>query len=724
MKKLLFAAALIAGGAVLLQDLSSGHGGTYRGPGDTVPAGGGGGGGGGPTSPGSGGAPGAPSGPGPTSPGPVTPGAPGGAPAGGGGGPQTGPGNTDTGPDLTIWDYWWGFNREPYINLKSHIHSADVTTGSDEFFIGQGEKTQARDTLRPSETTIRSVIVPALKEALKNEKNNHIVTGAMMALAKIGDQKDESGKAIDGFSEYIKPFLADSNQEIKETAGLALGILASDDPANLEILTALVNDKAEILRNNHKVQITERITDRSRAFAAYGLGLLGYKAKDETRKQIVDTLVKLVDGEARKMATRDLAVACISSVGLIALPVDEAAMATPLDPKKDPPKVTEIKSRFDQIVWLMGLFKDEQGLNFLVRAHVPQAVARLLSDLPADSAGAANLRNYAAAVFMEDVRKLSKAKNEVQASCAIALGQLGDADDQPLDVAIRKALMEAKEELASNVMAKHFAAIALAQCSSRPGTGANPMFAVDPKNKDNSRKYLLETFSKAKGVYRPWVALALGVLERGVTDNNKGMLISPDTATVLRGALGEAKSPPEVGAYAIAMGIMRDSGGKEVLIEKLEKVGDDGAKGFLSIGLGLINDRESIERIQAIVKKSQYRPELLKSAAIALGMLGDKELVKELIAMLENATGLAPQAAISSALGFIGDKNSVDPLIAMLKDKQKTESARGFAAVALGIVADKEDLPWNAKISVNINYFANTASLTNPAQGTGILDIL
>ena len=115
---------------------------------------------------------------------------------------------------------------------------------------------------------------------------------------------------------------------------------------------------------------------------------------------------------------------------------------------------------------------------------------------------------------------------------------------------------------------------------------------------------------------------------------------------------------------------------------------------------------------------------MLRSSAIALGLLGDKDLVPELTEMLRNAKGLSAQAAISSALGFIGDARSVDPLIEMLQNQSLTASARGFAAVALGIVADKEELPWNAKISVNINYRANTETLTDSQQGTGLLDIL
>lgn len=720
MKKLLFAAALIAGGAVLLQDLSSGHGGTYRGPGDTVPAGGGGGGGGGPSSPGSGG-PSAPGGGGPSSPGPASPGAPGGGPGGSGGGPQSPGGGGDAGPDLTIWDYWWGFNREPYINLKSHIHSGAVVTGSDDFFLGRGEKQQARDSLRPSEATIRSTVVPELQNALRTERSNHIVTGAMIALAKIGDPKGEDGKPEDGFSQDIKKFLADGNQEIAETAGLALGILASETPANLEILTALVNNKSDVLRSQHGVQLTGSISDRSRAFAAYGLGLIGYKAKDENRKQIVDTLTKLFEGEASKMATRDLAVACLTAIGLTPLPIDEAAMASPVDTKKGFPRPAEIKNRFDQVMWVMSQFDNEQGIDFLVRAHAPITAARLLADLPAGP-GAENLRGLVAKRLLQDITKLSKAKQEIQQSCVIALGQIGDCDDQELDKEIRAGLMSAREELAANLMAKNFAAIALAQVASRPGSGANPMAGLDPKSKENVRKFFQETFSKAKSVYRPWVALAVGVLERGVQDNK--YTSSTEMASMIREALRDAKQPSEVGAFAISLGIMKDSGGKEVLRDKLNNISDDTAKGFTAVALGLIDDRESIELIQGIIKKSKYRPDLLKSAAIGLGILGDKTVVPELVTMLDSATGMASQAAISSALGFIGDSRSIDPLIAMLKDKQKTDNARGFAAVALGIVADKEELPWNTKISVNINYRANTSTLTSPDSGTGILDIL
>jgi hypothetical protein len=118
MKKLLLAAAALAAGSLCLQDISTGHGGTYRGPGDTVPpGGGGGGGGGGPAVPG----PVGPTGPGPA--GPAGPGQTGGsAPTGGmiaGATSQATTGlGSEVGGGLPRWRFWWEFNKDPYLNLK------------------------------------------------------------------------------------------------------------------------------------------------------------------------------------------------------------------------------------------------------------------------------------------------------------------------------------------------------------------------------------------------------------------------------------------------------------------------------------------------------------------------------------------------------------------------------------------------------------------------------
>ncbi len=716
MKKLLIAAAFVAAGSLALQDIASGHGGTYRGPGDTVPPGGGGGGGGG-GGPGSAG-PSTPGPAGPTTPGAVSPGAPA---AAGATGPTTS-GGGDTGVDLTIWQYWWGFNKEPYINLKAHIHSGSVVTGSDDFFLGLGEKEQSRDSLRPTPETIRGKIVPALRKALETERSNDILDASLIALAKIGDAKAEDG--YEAMSVDIKKFLAHSNQQLRETAAVSLGILANDSEDNVGILLALLGNDNSTLRGQYDLQVLGNISPRTRAYAAYGLGLIAHKAGDETRQQIVDALIVLLDGEGKTMGSRDVQVACLIAMGLAPLPDDPTAEPFELrDEKKSSgwPKPEQVTNRQEQIAYAMSYFEDEMGNNHLIRAHVPMAVARLLQDIPGEHWIRAKVANR----FLYDVGQFTKQSDEVKQSCVQALGVIGDCDEDEIDVNIRAGLMEVKDHIADR-QARNFALIALGQACGRPGKGAGDPIGglVNAKRGKSPRAFLIDALARSQSGVRPWAALSLAVMERSLKDAKHP--VSEDVLRALRDVLRDSKSPAEVAAYAVAVGVLKDDDAKTVLVlrDKLAKIGDDEARGYCAIGLGLMDDRGAIVQIQEVIQKSKYKPDLLKQAAIGLGLLGDKQIVDGLIDMLDQATGLSSQAAISSALGFIGDARSVDPLIGMLEDDQKTDLARGFAAAALGIVADKEELPWNTKISVNINYRANTTTLTNPDAGDGILDLL
>ncbi len=708
MKKLLLLGALLAGGALGLQDVSVGHGGTYRGPGDTVPPGGGGrGGGGAPTSPN----PSGPSGPGPsgpTSPRPGGPGAPGAGPAGPTA-PSTGGGSSS--PDLTLWQFWWGFNKDPYLNLKSHIHSRSTLTGSDDFFLGHGQQAQAKDSLRPSEATIRDTIVPALIQALKTENNNDIVTGAMLALAKIGkvgDEVSEGGKSR--FQGVIQPFLRDSNQEIAETAAVALGVLGN--PVSVPDLKHLLLDTpSERMR---LVGSESGVNYRTRAFAAFGLGQIGYETTDlAVRRDIVDALWQIC--ESPRMATRDIKVAAVIAMGLVPLdvePVDPAA-----DVENEGSKTAAAPTnRGEQIQYLIDFFQADKDKNkhFLVRAHAPRAITKLLEGLPSEQYR--KLKKQVVAVLEPYVSKRGHiGQRELRQSAALAFGQLGDLDGDQEDVIIRKALMEATGNKSQQV--KFFSVIALGQLGGRPGDNREDPLA----GLEEVRETLMTHLARGKTQVRPWAGLAIGVMERGL--DNHEVEQSEASLLALRSALKKTKTVVEVGAYAIACGIAGDTDAEAVLLDKLDTMADDEVRGNIAIGLGLMNSVAALQDIQEVVAKSKYRGELLKQAAIALGLLGDKDVVTTLIIQLEEAKTLTTQAAIASALGFIGDARSVDPLVEMLGDQTKTGPARGFAAVALGIVAEREVLPWNSKFSVDINYRANTRTLTG-GGGTGLLDIL
>jgi len=679
-------------GSGLLLSIAFGHGGTYRGPGDTVPAGGG----GNPTG-GTGGAP-TPGGGGPPTGGPT--GAPtGGAPTGGGGTGGTPParpqGGTPTGGppavDLTNWEFWWNFNKDQFLGLRSAIYSGPETGWS-------GDDHGRRNALIPSQSEIREKIVPGLELALETERQNDIVTAALVALAKIGDVRDEDGRSA--FVERFKTWLPDHTQEVAETAGVAFGILANDSCVRLLIDIANDSEMGRKLVGQGTVPI------RTRAFATYGLGLIGARtASNAVRGEIVDALVALL-GSSEK-ATRDVQVAAVISLGL-----------TPID--WNPSSAFEgrsgaASSRGAQIQFLQGLFRNESGER-LARAHVPGALAHLLTrerDLPAEGRA---LREAVLGSFSERIGEHTSEREEVQQSCVLALGQLVDLDDDAADARARADLGRIADH--GQTQSRAFALIALGQIGGHPGDGNGSAESLN-----GIRGLLVEKLTGGSTSLRPWAALGLGICEREIEElGSAAFPLSAEVRSTMRSAFRTA-SQETVGAYAIALGIARDTESAALLQGRLMDISESGQQGYTALALGMIGAVDAKARIQGLIRSSKYKAELLRQAAIALGLLGDKTLVPELVTMLAESKSLASQAAVASALGFIGDARSIDPLLAMLKNKQLTGTARGFAAVALGIVADKESLPWNAKISTNINYRANTSTLTTP-EGTGLLDIL
>jgi len=703
MKKLVLAAALLAGGSIGLQSLSHAHGGQYRGPGDTVPPGGGGSGGGaaGPAS-----GPAGPSTPGPTAPGTPGAGAPGAPGQGPGNRPTTG-GGADAGADLTLWSFWWEFNKEPFLNLKAAVGSGGAETGSEGWFLGQGEKKQGKDSLRPSQEQIRQKVVPALLAALEKETNNDIVTGSMIALAKIGDAASETGDSP--FEKVISKFLGDKNQEISETSAVALGILAN--PKSIPTLELLLTDHPD---GRKLVGSSQEVNYRTRAFAAYGLGLIGARASSEDdRKSVVTILRKVLETDQTK--TRDLKVSCIIALGMV--PLETIETPASVQPEKKGMLVAPENSRVAQLDYLVAYLQNDSN-EYLVRAHCPTALARLVAGLPDELHK--SYREKISDDLIARIGSKSKDRAEVIQSSVVALGLLGTNDKaNPTDKKIFDALVSVPKDV-SDQQARNYAMIALAKLGGTTAPGAK-----DPEGgADEIAKAILGQLASGKGNLPAWAGIACGVMANKLSLSNPQANKIGTLQTAVRSALGEEKAAERVGAFAIAAGIMKDQEATETMLKLLDSQKDTTARGYIAIGLGLMNARESMEKIQKIVDESKYKPELLKQGAIALGLLGDKNVVELLITQLQEAKGLANQAALSSALGFIGDHRSIDPLVTMLQNDGITERARGFAAVALGIVADKEDLPWNSKISVDLNYRASTSTLTDQSSGTGILDIL
>ncbi|MBK8977016.1 MAG: HEAT repeat domain-containing protein [Planctomycetes bacterium] len=684
--------ALASAWALLAPENLPAHGGRYLGPEDVVPPNPGGGGGrrpgpGGPVTPRPGG-PGGPALPGPLTPG-GGPGTGGGSGPGGGGGPATGSG-IQLAPDLTGWEFWWEFNRDPYIALRDAIHTDHVTTGGDEFFMGYGRRASSRNTLAPTRSQILGEILPALNRALESTGQRDIVSSCMVAMAKIGEDTEDIH-----IVSTLRRRLTERDQEVRETAALALGI--SQLPEALPDLLALLRDDAA----GRRLVADSSVDDRTRAFAAFGVGLIAWATSDhDVKQQALDALLgALADDRA---ANGNVRVPVICAIGL-------------LRPDPASPKGRTMLIR--ALTALDAYFARDLGASEeLIQSHTLTAAARLL-DASCDEPDAelaslvAHHRDLCLAIVTDRAPRKLRGDDPLRAAI-LALGQLTPRADgdvaEPATKAVSDALV-AYERSGRDAQARYFAMIALAQI----GGTAN-------------RDALLAVLERGqKALEKPWAAIALGVLayrEREATGRDP----RPDdlVGQRLEHWLGALKTPSAVGALAVGLGLAGHRPAADAMLESLDKyASQDQLAGYLCIGLALLGDDRAREPIRRLVETSVRRPERLLQAAVALGKLGDKSAVDTLQHLLAAGDqNLARLSAIASALAFVGDRRSVQPLCRMLFDPDLTDLSRAFAAVALGGVADKESLPWNSKIRCDMNYRAAVETLTN--QVNGVLDIL
>lgn len=603
-------------------------------------------------------------------PGAGTPGSPG--PAGpmtpGGGGPNTG----SRGVSTTSWQSWWDFNKDPYLNLKEAIHSTGVISSSDEFFMGFSRRVIARDTLAPTRAQITDRVLPELKRQLERTKQRDIVSACLVAMAKIGVDHPEF-RILD----EMRPHLASRDQEVRETAALAMGI--SQMPGAVADLTALATDA----RAGRALCKRPEVDNRTRAFACYGLGLIAFGSRDDrVKRRCFLTLAKVLRTETEPVVDRNIPVAAIRAIGLTR------------------PRASDTRLRDDCVYALWSYYDKRTGASEqVIQAHVPPAVAQLLGR------GGDAVATYKEALAGELGGVRGKRHLAIYQSAVIALGVLCESPEASADDAKYSGVLWHYFREGTDEQTRSFCLIALAKIG-----GA--------RNRDE----LLAAFARgSKAIVKPWAAIALGVLgfdtrQKGVPDDGIGR--------ALLGELKELKNPQTQSAVAIALGLCgyRDAAGDLEELLQSNQHRDDLA-GYLCVALALMESRRSIEIIRGLVAESTRRPELLKQAAIALGKLGDKKAADQLQAMLRQPPlNVAKLGAVAAALGFIGDRRSIPPLIAMLQDNSITPLSRAFAAVALGGVGDKELLPWNSKLAVDTNYRAAVETLTNGSSG--VLDIL
>ena len=336
----------------------------------------------------------------------------GGAASGAGGNPPAPPIATE---ELDRWSLWWRLNREPWLAVKDAVRSARTASGADEPFLGQGQAAAALADWGPSSEAVAESVVPALRRALEESANVEVVMACLLALAEIGGAA--SGD-VDLVAE-LRPWLEHANQAVRETAAVALGVLAEAGAAPVLV------DLLHPARGGRSAVGSSHVDHRMRAFAAYGLGLVGARADDPAvRSYVVHHLGRAID--AGDLPTPDVAVAGVVAMGLVPLPSKDGPV------RGAEGEVRPSSSRQAQLRFLLDRLGDG-SVDERVRAQVPVALARLAEGL--EPAVEEELVDALA-----DLLERGDTPKVVRQGLVQALGLLGDDDDDPADRVVRSAL--------------------------------------------------------------------------------------------------------------------------------------------------------------------------------------------------------------------------------------------------------------------------------------------
>ncbi len=614
-------------------------------------------------------------------------------PAAGPGAPLA-PGAPST-EDIESWVQWWRFNGPSVIAAAEPHGPAVMHRAGDEFFLGRGQGRVARQGAGIPTSIVRAVVAPALLRIVRGDPNTTELSASLIALAKLG-----SARAGEPLLPELMGFIAHPSLPVAEAAALGIGILGEDRGAATLMELALDTSIGHGLCGRSTTPV------RLRSFAIYGLGLIGARSMDrELQGRLVATLLPLL--EADDEARPDVVAAAITSLGLTQLPWRSAPGQAGVT---RPELIRRLGDFLQGDARRVGRTRQAHA-----RAQIPIALARLHQGAGPLSQG------LVAETGARMLELLETGSNEesafVRQSILIALGRLANSGgkgstledlNQRAHAALSRASASAPHELT-----RRFALIALARQAGRPGDGPSPLAFLEP-----TEQLLLDRLDGGPRRETHWAALALGVLGDGARRVGPGIGpgISPDTRQRLQAALRKSKGPDEVGAIALALGMMRASASEPLLMAKLQVTSEARAKGHIALGLGLMGAGGAAQPLLDALDQGHRDARLADQLGTALGLVAPPRTLTQLASRLESASSTSDGTTLALAVGRAGHRSGIASLLVRLGE------GHAQPATALGVACDKDEAPWNVQLGLDVHYGVEIETLRN-SERTGILDL-
>jgi HEAT repeat protein len=486
----------------------------------------------------------------------------------------------------------------------------------------------------------RSLVLPVLVGALK-DSSSEVVDAAAIALGR-SVEPAASGPFLDPLQKTV----AHKVRSPQQAATLALGMIEA--PEGAAVLREIVQDTPA---GRGVCGATGPIDDLLRGLAALALGFSDERAS----VGVLAAIARAGD------SSRDLAASAVLGLGLHK---KQSAFAT---------------------IELVKLL-EEPGLDRDVRAQVPIALQRL------DGARALLPK-------MLELYRERRTPNDVARSLAIALGNVA----QPDEAEIVDALLYSSR-FHDDATTRHFALLALGRLYERAGPLSKEAEVLRTKVHG---ELLKEARDPQRRSTRPFAALALALIGRGERLASPGSVPSAQTEASIRcfeqGFVGESEASLE-GAFAISLGLIGATGSAKSMRAALDDTQIAALRGHLATALALLHDVDAIPRLRLLLEDRSVAPGLRIDVARALGMLGDKEFEPRLIELLGEAEDIPRAAAYAKALGLLGGRRSVEALVGMAQRHDVPTQRRSFAVVALGLLAEKSEQPWNVRYLIDANF--------------------
>ncbi len=647
-----------------------------------------------------------PSSPGPAAPAPSAPRTPSG-PAHGGATPWTPP-NVGSGPgsppllpldplspvadariDIASWHTWWRFNGESYLGLEERLDEVDRRTGDGSMTLGSGEQAEDGVPLR----TITDHVLPSLW-AIVQEGGDHASTrAALLALGRIeGTSSLPPGQSVLSGAPRL---LASGDQEAVEATILALGLTGRGEAISMLI------DLAADSENGRKLVEADKVDYRRRTMAIYGLALAARTGElsEHDAKRIA---VALTEPLGNELAPYDLQLACVVAVGL-----------TPMPRHTEVPKADDGGAHWcleGQVAQLIEFARDPMRHGWL-RAQARIPLAKLAADCSAE------MRSRAVALLVEPLEANHKSPPELQQASAIALGLIGDCDQDALDVEIRSCLLRVAQK--GDRLSRGLALISLGKVAARTGNGGAARTELV--------EYLQTQLVRGTEDRRAWAALAIGVLGHDAA-RLRGE-VPADLATALRGAVSAAKTPDDAAAACLALAVLRDPRGSEPVLGLFGKSKDETIRSYAALSLGWMGAREAADPLAKLFVGGPRQGGLFTHAATALRLLGSASVVPGLIEHGQAEAGRKGEdesglVACAGMLGKLGDPRAVGFLAKLARESSAKSRARAAAAVALADLCDEEPRHWSCAVSTDLHFGLMSSTLLSfSGNGTGLLEM-